>query len=191
VRWGSAESFAIHARLNPPEYAGWVSKALLQRTDSTSTRNFPRLPLIDDFDIFATFSHASEHFQRAGRQRPRRVTALLLPQHRFSDAFPWRDSVGRADLRQGARELRSGTRPAGAGGPQFCSLICLKSPTSERLLVVPWWWFGLREKGRKPAVVFRFWRVYRFYMLRLGAVVPVAGLRLASKKQMSGAFVLV
>jgi hypothetical protein len=40
------------------------------------------------------------------------------------------------------------TRPAGAGGPQFCSLICLKSPISERLPVVPWWWFGLRGKGR-------------------------------------------
>jgi integrase len=59
ARWSSAESFAIYARLNPPEYAGWVSKALLQRTDSISTRNLPRLPLIDDFDFFATFSTAS------------------------------------------------------------------------------------------------------------------------------------
>jgi hypothetical protein len=39
----------------------------LQRTDFTSTRNLPRLPLIGDFDIFATFSTASGHFQRAGR----------------------------------------------------------------------------------------------------------------------------
>ena len=67
ARWSSAESLAIYARLNPSEYAGWVSKALLQRTDSTSTRNLPRLPLIDDFDIFATFSTASGHFQRADR----------------------------------------------------------------------------------------------------------------------------
>jgi hypothetical protein len=39
----------------------------LERTDSTSTRNSPWLPLIDDFVIFAPFSTASGHFQRAGR----------------------------------------------------------------------------------------------------------------------------
>jgi hypothetical protein len=66
-RWSSAEYLAIYARLNPSEYAGWVSKALLQRTNSTSTRNLPWLHLIDDFENFATFSTASGHFQRAGR----------------------------------------------------------------------------------------------------------------------------
>jgi hypothetical protein len=64
--WSSAESLATYTRLKPSEYAGWVSKALLQRTDSTSTRNLPRLPLIVDFDIFATFSTASGHFDIGG-----------------------------------------------------------------------------------------------------------------------------
>ena len=41
ARWRSSESLAIYARLNPSDYVAWTSKALNQRTDSTTTRRLP------------------------------------------------------------------------------------------------------------------------------------------------------
>ena len=64
ARWSSAESLAVYARLNPADYAGWVSKALLQRTDSVTTRRLPPLPLIGDFGIVASFATAERTFER-------------------------------------------------------------------------------------------------------------------------------
>ena len=69
ARWSSAESLAVYARLNPADYAGWVSKALLQRTDSVTTRRLPPLPLIDDFDIVASFATAERTFERIERRQ--------------------------------------------------------------------------------------------------------------------------
>ena len=69
ARWSSAESLAVYARLNPADYAGWVSKALLQRTDSVTTRRLPPLPLIDDFDIVASFATAERTFERIEKRQ--------------------------------------------------------------------------------------------------------------------------
>lgn len=63
ARWSSAESLKIYARLNPADYASWISKAMTQRTDSTSTRHLP--PLIDEYDIIATFPGSESIFARA------------------------------------------------------------------------------------------------------------------------------
>ena len=67
ARWRSAESLEVYARLNPSDYAAWVSKALSQRTDSITTRRLPRPPLIDESIIVASFSEASSHFDQAER----------------------------------------------------------------------------------------------------------------------------
>jgi len=53
----------IYARLNPADYASWISKAMTERTDSTSTRHLP--PLIDEYDIIATFPGSESIFARA------------------------------------------------------------------------------------------------------------------------------
>ena len=61
-RWRSDKSVAIYARLNPNDYAGWVTKALQQKTTS---RTAARLPVvIDDHDNVATFQLACTHAQR-------------------------------------------------------------------------------------------------------------------------------
>jgi hypothetical protein len=57
ARWRSSESLAIYARLNPSDYVAWTSKALAQRTDSTTTRRLPCA--IDDDALIATFANAS------------------------------------------------------------------------------------------------------------------------------------
>ena len=57
----------MYARLNPSDYAAWVSKALSQRTDSITTRRLPRPPLIDESIIVASFAAASSHFDTAER----------------------------------------------------------------------------------------------------------------------------
>ena len=62
ARWRSDKSVAIYARLNPDDYAAWVSKALQQTTTSTTAA---RLPVIDDHDAVATFQAASAHFRAA------------------------------------------------------------------------------------------------------------------------------
>jgi hypothetical protein len=67
ARWRSTESLAIYARLNPADYAAWVSKALSQTTDSITTRRLPRLPLLDEFDLMATFATADAIFTRVQR----------------------------------------------------------------------------------------------------------------------------
>ena len=63
----STESLAIYARLNPADYAAWVSKALSQTTDSITTHRLPRLPLLDEFDLMATFATADTIFTRVQR----------------------------------------------------------------------------------------------------------------------------
>jgi hypothetical protein len=70
-------------RLNPADYAGWVSKALSQRTDSASTRRLPPLPLIDDFDIAASFATAERTFERI---KPSQVKLILSPKQREKPA---------------------------------------------------------------------------------------------------------
>jgi hypothetical protein len=62
ARWRSDRSVAIYARLNPSDYAAWVTKALQQKTTSTTTA---RLPVIDDHDAVATFQAAGAHFRAA------------------------------------------------------------------------------------------------------------------------------
>jgi hypothetical protein len=69
ARWSSAESLAVYARLNPADYAGWVSKALLQHTDSVTTRRLPPLPLIGDFEIVASFATAERTFECIERRQ--------------------------------------------------------------------------------------------------------------------------
>jgi hypothetical protein len=62
ARWRSDKSVAIYARLNPNDYAGWVTKALQQKTTS---RTAARLPVvIDDHDNVATYQLACTHAQR-------------------------------------------------------------------------------------------------------------------------------
>ena len=58
ARWRSTESLAIYARLDPAGSAAWVSTALSQTTDSITTRRLPRLPLLDEFELMATFATA-------------------------------------------------------------------------------------------------------------------------------------
>jgi hypothetical protein len=55
VRWSSAESVKIYARLNPSDYSSWVCKALLQITPPTTTSN---LPAIDTHGAIAMLSAA-------------------------------------------------------------------------------------------------------------------------------------
>jgi hypothetical protein len=63
ARWRSTESLAIYARLNPSDYVAWTSKALLQRTDSTTTW---RLPCAIDNDVLiASFADAGTYLDRA------------------------------------------------------------------------------------------------------------------------------
>jgi len=38
-RWKSPESLKVYARLNPDDYAGWITKAYGRRAESTTTRN--------------------------------------------------------------------------------------------------------------------------------------------------------
>ena len=65
ARWRSDESLKIYARLNPSDYASWVSKALLQRTDSATTRGLPTLPLLGEFALFESFRTSAAYFARA------------------------------------------------------------------------------------------------------------------------------
>ena len=65
ARWRSVESLAVYARLSPSDYAAWVAKALVQTTDSTSTRHLP--PLIDHFSIVAFLPILRAHL-RARRE---------------------------------------------------------------------------------------------------------------------------
>ena len=59
ARWRSDKSVAIYARLNPTDYAGWVTKALQQKTTS---RTAARLPVvIDDHDDVARLLECSDH----------------------------------------------------------------------------------------------------------------------------------
>ncbi len=59
----ATESLAIYARLNPSDYVAWTSKALLQRTDSTTTW---RLPCAIDNDVLiASFADAESYLDRA------------------------------------------------------------------------------------------------------------------------------
>ena len=59
ARWRSDKSVAIYARLNPTDYAGWVTKALQQKTTS---RTAARLPVvIDDHDDVAHLLECSHH----------------------------------------------------------------------------------------------------------------------------------
>jgi hypothetical protein len=69
ARRSSAESLAIYARFNPADYAGWVSKALLQRIDSITTRRLLPLPIIDEFEIVASFATADWTFARIERRQ--------------------------------------------------------------------------------------------------------------------------
>lgn len=62
ARWRSAESVKIYPRLNPSDYANWVSKALVQTTTSRTTA---RLPVIDAHNVVATFGVAGRLFQAA------------------------------------------------------------------------------------------------------------------------------
>jgi integrase len=62
ARWRSAESVKIYARLNPSDYANWVSKALTQVTTSHTTA---RLPVIDAHGVIATFGLAGQLFRQA------------------------------------------------------------------------------------------------------------------------------
>ena len=63
VRWSSQESLKIYARLNPSDYVSWTSKALLQKTDSTTGA---RLPCAIDADaLYATFPDAARLLGRA------------------------------------------------------------------------------------------------------------------------------
>jgi integrase len=61
ARWRSVESVLIYARLNANDYMTWVSKAMLQSTSSTVTKN---LPVIDDHDSYAALQAASVFFAR-------------------------------------------------------------------------------------------------------------------------------
>ena len=63
ARWSSEESLKVYARLNPNDYGCWISKAMLQRTESTTTRHLP--PLIDDFTMYASFHASDDLFKRA------------------------------------------------------------------------------------------------------------------------------
>ena len=67
ARWRSTEDLAIYARLNPADYAAWVSMALSQTTDSITTRRLPRLPLLDEFELMANFATADAIFTRVQR----------------------------------------------------------------------------------------------------------------------------
>ena len=67
ARWRSAESLEVYARLNPSNYAAWVTKALYQRTDSITTRCLPRPPPIDESIIAASFSAAFSLLDKAER----------------------------------------------------------------------------------------------------------------------------
>ena len=63
VRWSSQESLKIYARLNPSDYVSWTSKALLQKTYSTTGA---RLPCAIDADaLYATFPDAARLLGRA------------------------------------------------------------------------------------------------------------------------------
>ena len=53
----------VYARLNPSDYAAWITKASTQRTDSTTTRHMP--PLIDEYVIMESFLAAEDIFKRA------------------------------------------------------------------------------------------------------------------------------
>jgi hypothetical protein len=63
ARWSSEESLKVYARLNPSDYAAWITKASTQRTDSTTTRHMP--PLIDEYVIMESFLAAEDIFKRA------------------------------------------------------------------------------------------------------------------------------
>ena len=65
ARWRSDKSIAIYARLNPEDYAGWVTKALQQHTTSTTTAS---LTPIDARDAVATFPNAHAHFRDAAAE---------------------------------------------------------------------------------------------------------------------------
>ncbi len=62
VRWRSVESVLIYARLNPSNYTGWVSRAMLQSASSTMTKN---LPVIDNHNSYAALEAASTFFARS------------------------------------------------------------------------------------------------------------------------------
>ncbi len=62
ARWRSVESVLIYARINPGDYTGWVSKAMLQAASSTVTKN---LPVIDDHNSYAALQAASSFFARS------------------------------------------------------------------------------------------------------------------------------
>jgi integrase len=59
ARWRSVESVLIYARLNANDYTDWISKAMLQSSSSTVTKN---LPVIDDHDSYAALQAASVFF---------------------------------------------------------------------------------------------------------------------------------
>ena len=42
-RWKSPESLKVYARLNPDDYAAWISKAFARRAESTTSRNLPTI----------------------------------------------------------------------------------------------------------------------------------------------------
>ena len=63
ARWSSEESLKVYARLNPSDYAAWITKASTQRTDSTTARHMP--PLIDEYVIMESFLAAEDIFKRA------------------------------------------------------------------------------------------------------------------------------
>ena len=60
----------MYARLSPSDYAAWVAQALVQTTDSTSTRHLP--PLIDHLSIVAFLPILRAHLRarREGDPRP-------------------------------------------------------------------------------------------------------------------------
>ena len=70
ARWRSVESVLIYARLNPDDYAAWVTRAMLQTTTSTTTRN---LPVIDDHNLYATLHEATSHLQDFGESHDANV----------------------------------------------------------------------------------------------------------------------
>jgi hypothetical protein len=42
-RWQTEDSLRVYARLNPGDYAAWISKAFARRAESTTTRNLPTI----------------------------------------------------------------------------------------------------------------------------------------------------
>ena len=79
ARWRSVESLAIYARLNPSDYGDWVSKALLQRTDSTTTRRLPALPILDNFDLIQSFATSDSIFTRVRTRDTDPASAPTVP----------------------------------------------------------------------------------------------------------------